>query len=217
MNSSDEKFEKFSYELWQINWAVHLPHPIDESGERTICPSAAEECLDFVRRNAQILFDLDQQHNAFLHARVSAARQTYYERAGDFLALRERGELVGFFLGTPIDWDSYYIRHLCVLPAARGHGWTDSVISLVLHVLREHGVSMAETDVSPSNLITAHIANKFGFYPTGSHCTTRWGVLVRYVKLLDRESRSVFLNQFCHGIRPQAVIDAHLIDERSSK
>jgi len=214
MESRPRRSDKLSYELWRIDWDRYLPFPVDETGRLSICAGEAEECLEFIRCNSKALFELDPQDNPFRQLHTSSARAKYYERTGDFLAFRDQDRLVGCFLGTPIDWDSYYLRHLCVLPDSRGSKWIEVAGCLVLRVLQEHGVSMAEADAAPSNLISAHVMNKLGFYAVGSSCTTRWGALVRYVKLLDPHSNKVFLDQFCLGIRPSAVLNANLSNER---
>ena len=197
---------KLSYELWGIDWEKHLPATIGGNERLSIGLGDVDECLEFVIRNFQVIFDLRSEDRRFGRPELLDAKRRYYERAGDFLAFRDAGRLVGFFLGTPSDCDSYYYRHVCVLPESRGQRWVQTVTGLVLRVLGEYGVSLVEADAAPSNLITQHLLNKYGFYPAGLLCTTRWGAIARYVKFLDGDAKDVFLRQFCSGIRPECRV-----------
>src|SRR5262245_23853928 len=122
MQGQGSAIPKLSSELWQVDWDRHLPHPIDGGQQRLIVRGDARECLECSRAHAGELYGSAAHEDAF-ESTASAARDRYYERAGDFLAFREGGALVGFLVGTPLDWDSYYLRYACVLPDARCAGW----------------------------------------------------------------------------------------------
>ena len=197
---------KLSYEIWGIEWERHLPVQVAGNAQRTIELGDPAECLDLLSRNSEAIFDLTPDDRRFGHSGSDRARRRFYEQAADFFAFRDAGRLVGFFVGNPIDWDSYYMRHICVLPESRGCGWMEATGVFLLPVLAEYGVSIVESHTSPSNFISQHYAAKFGVFPVGSVCTTRWGTLIHYMGFLNSEAKETFRRQFCSGIQPESRV-----------
>jgi len=130
---------------------------------------------------------------------ASPARQTFYRHLGDFFAFRNEGSLVGFLVGNPIDWSSYYIRQVGVLPDFQHNKLCQTLVSSLAIYLRRHGVARIEIDIAPNNHKNIHIFNKLGFKIAGTLLTERWGAVVHLVKLLEDDNNRVFQQQFCHG------------------
>lgn len=90
-----------------------------------------------------------------------------------------------------------------MIPEYQGNGNYQKLLLHLLHVLSTHGVERVEGDVAPSNLGHIHVLNKLQFNITGFSISDRWGTMLHFTKFLRKETESLFLNQFCHGVKPQ--------------
>jgi len=132
-----------------------------------------------------------------------AAKNRYYEEYGDVFVFEHGNKTVGLLVCTPVDWGTYYIRFVAVLPEYGGRKLFQTLLPVLLDVLSASVVERVEAETSPSNLAFVHIMNKFSFNVTGTVLSERWGALVRFTRFLDGNSEDVFLRQFCTGVRYQ--------------
>jgi len=191
--------------LYGINWDDHFPVELREKNgtvsNRRIVRSSAQEVFDFYGKHYDEIFLRSGQPHPFFVEPMNEQRLRYYEIMGDFLAYVDQDQVVGVFVGNPLDWSTYYLRTSGLLPSHQSLGFTGNMLDVLFPVLRSHGIRRAEVDVAPGNYIEIEYMSKRGFRPTGYHSSDRWGTLLRLCKYLDSQCEETFLNQLCDGPR----------------
>lgn len=200
--SSRQKNLPFSTRVYGIEWDKYFPKKFTSS-RVSVHHSNFESCAQFLSANYSQLDSSNEYDFKPIYDGSDAAKANYYKELGDFFEFRSEGELIGSFIGTPIDWSSYYLRAVIFTEKNRDKKVFQEFMLYFLDVLRQNGIARAEGDVSSSNLINVHVLNKLKFNITGISVTERWGTFIKFTKFLNPTNEKRFLNRFCHGIRPQ--------------
>lgn len=202
-----QTIESGSTRIYRIDWNKYFPHKI-ESTPLTITRGNYDLAVEFMKLHFKEIHQVSDDEK-FLPEDYSESKRRYYKEFGDFFFFRDNDHLVGFFVGTLLDWSSYYIRNCSILPSFQNKKIYQNMISRLLDGLGENNVDRVEVDVSPSNLAAIHIFNKLKFNVTGTTLSERWGSNVKFTKFLNHKNETVFLDQFCYGVRPQRNVDAN--------
>ena len=181
---------ELSKEFYGISWEDYFP--------RNLAPGSSVELSNF-----EEFSEFLKKHEA--RSLDEKTRVAYYRIAGDYFAFRHEGVLAGVFVGTPVDWSTYYLRYALILPEFRLKGLWQGFLTHFLSVLKKYGIERVEGDVSPSNLGQIHTFNKMQFNITGMQVTERWGTVLKFTKYLSGASESQFLDRFCEGVQPQRI------------
>ena len=188
--------------MWHLDWSDHLPLTLTDDGV-AVQHGVFNDAMPFIISNFAAMFEEDPADPRFLQSRATEAKAHYYRRCADFFEFKDGAVTVGCLICTPVDWSTYYIRFCAFLPAYQGRQLLQRFFPAFFRVLKAVGVERVETETSPSNIAVMHIMNRFRFNVTGTILSERWGALVRFTKFLDNESETVFLRQYCTGIRYQ--------------
>lgn len=196
-----------SERLYGIEWEDHFPLPL-QSGESSdrVEVASYDRAMEFVRQHHDRIFQQDLWNSPFRSAGDPEARERYYRESADcflFIDGQSGDKPYGVYLGTPVDWSTYYLRYCAVFPEYQQGGRVQALLEHLLSVFRGAGLERVEVEISPSNLVNLHLFNKHKFNITGMQLSDRWGAVVRMTRFLSRDSESSFLDQFCYGIRPQ--------------
>jgi ribosomal protein S18 acetylase RimI-like enzyme len=188
-----------SLALLGVKWQEYFPLTVPETSLKiTTCQYAVAE--EFLTCNWNRIYRQDSTDRRFLSETAHLSRRrAYYRIAGDFFSFLDGEKCVGIFIGTPIDWSSYYFRNCSILPEYQGLGLYQTLLKHLLSVLKLCGVDRVEGDVAPTNLGHVHILNRLGFVVSGLNLTDRWGSLLHFTRFMNEESSQIFLGQFCHG------------------
>jgi hypothetical protein len=190
---------QLSQRIYDIHWEDYFPWKFEGHEARAADP---ELCYAFIQLHREE-FKLLAAGDGFFDEMSNPRRQKYYEVAGDFFSYYVDNKMVGFFIGTPVDWSTYYIRFVWILSEHRKKGFYQNFLGYLLAILSRHGIARTQIDIAPSNLAHMHILNKLKFNTTGFSLSERWGALVHLTRFLDVESAEVFLNRYCVGVKPQ--------------
>jgi hypothetical protein len=193
-----------SEKLWKIDWSKYLPVKLGDSGI-TLDQGSYEVNSRFAAEHLPEIYETDRFSSAFRAGETNDAKPIYYRELVDFLSFIEEssGRLIGIATGLPSDWSTYYIRHCALIPEMQGKHVGHHYIAVLIAALTDAKVSRLECDVSPANLLNINMLNKHRFNVTGVTLSERWGSLLRLTRFLDRECETVFLDQFCWGVRHQ--------------
>ncbi len=191
-----------SVALWGTPWSANFPVQLSDTTV-TVETGTYEEVAEFSRAHYREIYENDPATSPFLLAEEAPAKEEYYSRNGDFFLFKDEGRVVGFFVGTPIDWGSYYLRNASLLPRYQGKKLYQKFLVYFLECLAARGIKRAEGDVAPSNLGHIHVLNKLAFNISGFNISERWGALVHFTRFLDETHEQRFLDQFCWGVKPQ--------------
>ncbi len=191
-----------SSSIWNINWNDYFPFNINQKGFVAEY-STHEEFSAFAKVHFARVFRQDSYQTSFLWSESGTAKTRYYKEAGDFFVFKMNQKTIGGFVGTPIDWSSYYLRSFALLPEYEGHQILSLFLKHLFKCLEEVGVERIEGDTSPSNLTIIQILTRLRFNITGMTLSERWGSQLRLSKFLSTKHEQVFLDQFCFGARPQ--------------
>jgi RimJ/RimL family protein N-acetyltransferase len=193
---------KFSESVWNIDWSEHLPCQVTQDGI-VVDYSTFERALPFIAAHFATIYEEDPATSSFPQRGMTEAKSRYYRQFADTFEFKDRGETVGFFICTPVDWSTYYLRFIAILKEYQGKKLFQEFLPTLFDILGSAGVERVEADTSPSNLAIVHILNKFKFNVAGTNLTDRWGALIRFTRFLDRASEGIFLRQYCTGIKYQ--------------
>jgi hypothetical protein len=196
-----ENKKSFSSRMYGFDWGQYFPMKISEDEE--IRMVNFEVAASFIKENHAEIFEQDQWGNPFLKEDSQKSKQYYYEEMADCFMFCKGDINYGIYIGTPIDWSSYYIRFGALIKAFRNGGRTQFLIEHIVNVLRMNSFGRVETDVAPSNLANIHVYNKLQFNINGITLTERWGALLHFTKYLNLTGEKIFLDQYCVGTRSQ--------------
>lgn len=203
--SSLDKNISLTEKIFGLNWSEYFPLELGNPGE-FIQIADLKTSSDFFKKNYESIYQKNIWNSPFLSSGSSITKEKYYETAGDFFAFMDGNKVTGIFVGTLVDWSTYYFRNCSILPEYQGGGRYQKLLKHLLMILKKHSVERVEGDIAPSNLGHIHVLNKLGFNITGLNLSERWGSLVHFTKYLNPTHESVFLDQFCEGVRPQIKV-----------
>jgi GNAT superfamily N-acetyltransferase len=173
--------------------------PLYLSPEDHVVIAELSQVLEFLSKNFQEGFETARASAAFAGEPFSESKRRYYERVSDCFLFKHGDTTIGSFLGTAIDWSTYYIRNILILPEYQGQGRWQRFLTHLLEILQEAEVDRVEIDVSPANLKHLRALNKLDFNVSGLNLTDRWGGLLKLTKFLKPRRHGIFLEQFCGG------------------
>lgn len=188
--------QTLSQRLWGVDWG--LPSC---KGDTRIELSCFDEIAPFLAREAEEMFGVNEARH-WLHEPMSPAKLLFL-RESDVFAFRSGDELVGYALGQPSDWSTYYIRSMGVLRSNQGRGLVAAVERVLAAALAPAGVHRIEADTAADNTAMAFAFMRCGWVATGFTNSDRWGAMVRYTRYLSEEATAAFRNQFCLDVRPR--------------
>ncbi len=163
-----------SERIWGFDWASIFPVELTgkvSTQQFRIVLIDYEEAKAFSKEHFAVIY---QNYGAAgLSREESLRRDQYYSHYGDFFGFYSVSELrlVGMFTGTPIDWNSYYLRNASILPEYQNEGMYQQFLKIFLAQLERHGVKKAEGDIEPAHHAHFHILNKLGFVVVGTNAT----------------------------------------------
>ncbi len=219
------KIAKFSEKIYSLDWSQHFPKDfLSRDKEKiSIALISYEQALEFTKLNAAEIYDKNENESLrFLGSTGSQQLyKKYYYECGDFFGFYLNSKLMGFFVGTPIDWSSYYFRNCTLAKQIQNQGVYTQLLSYMMDILRNHGIERVLGDVSPSNLSHIHILNKLEFNVTGMNLSERWGAQLQFTKHLSQKHESTFLSHFCDGVKPQLrkrqqTMDVATLDQQNT-
>lgn len=197
---------KLSQELWGDSWFG--TDPIDLGHGLSIRLGDLDEAMPFVSSHYPRCFETDPGLSPFLDETFDERKRQFYRRVADVFVCRRHHHVVGIFIGNPKDWSTYYLRTAALLPEVRGGTAAKTFTALLLRRLAAANVKRVEVDTMPTNLAMVALLNRAGFNITGTCLSERWGALTCFTKYLNKEAESIFLDQFCTGVRYQRKISA---------
>jgi GNAT superfamily N-acetyltransferase len=181
--------------LWGIDYSESFPLQVSEDGI-TVDAVGVDEALEFVGEHYAAIFG-GAEGSPFWTEESPAARERYLRHACDIFAFRDGDEVVGLFIGNPVDWSTYYIRSMAFLPEYQGRALYQRFFAVLFERLAQAGIARIEAEAAPSNRRSAGVLMLQRFVVSGNVLSERWGGLVRYTKHLDTRVQGVFLRQFC--------------------
>lgn len=204
--SSKKQSNPLSSRLYGIDWNRHYPCEIGKTGV-IASYSSYEDCVDFLGKHFSLLDSENQFNFPTLPDGQKEAKARYYKEVGDFFEFRFKNQLIGSFVGTPIDWSSYYIRACAIEKNFHNLGIYQGFILKILPILSSHSIARVEVDLSTANLPCVHLFNKLKFNVTSLTSSDRWGTTLRMTKFLDKDREKQYLHRHCHGSCPQIIED----------
>lgn len=197
----EEKLHRVSLgaTLLGIDWQASLPMSfVKEDGLEFVLKSCSyAQGKNFLEENADRLFDANTVNHNFLMLYPSQTKETYYQQMVDHFAFIHQGEMVGYAAINMLDWSTYYLRYINVLPEYRGHKLVIDFVNYAMVELKRAGVERVEAQISANNAsqISKHV--RMGFVATGSSQSERWGSMIQLTKYLSEKHEAVFKRQFC--------------------
>lgn len=193
----------FSERFWGIQWSQLLPLSFEDA-RLTVQRTDAKEGMEFLDRFYSEIFGAEPSLQPFFEGsspHYSSTRRRYYDEFGDFFKFcaPDRGhQMVGLFIGTPVDWSTYYLRYLALLPGFTGFDVGYRLLEWINLQLAQSGhIGRIETEASPLNGWSVPTFTRLGFHITGTNLTDRWGAALRFTKFVDPQAKQIFRNQFC--------------------
>ena len=181
-----------SKRYWGLDWNEHLPWSFEDIRVESASFDAA---FPFIQEHYPRIFGMHAGDARFLANPMTEAKRRFCAESDTFL-FRTDAQEVGVFMANPIDWSSYYMRTVGVLPEFRDRKVFARFLEQLYGPLRKAGVERVETECSPGNAPVMRTLVAQGFMVTSTATSERWGATVRFTKLLTAEAESVFLRQF---------------------
>ncbi len=188
--------DTLSWRWFGIDWRQHLPW---DTGDLTIAYGTHEDALPFIRDHYPAIFGPNAE--GWTAEPFTPAKLRFLQES-DVFVVRDRQRVAGIALGNPLDWSSYYIRSLALLPEYRGRGVPRQLLRRLAPVLRHAGVTRIETDVAPGNRDSTLTHELLGFVATGMNNHDRWGSLLRFTGYLTDEAEQTHRRMFCASGKP---------------
>lgn len=184
-------------QLWNFDWADYLPDNLNR--DIVVRRSSLSEMEDFARNHFERIYRQNPTSSRFAWFEQTESKSRFYATQGDFIALECRGAIIGMFVGNAIDWSSYYIRNIAILPEWQGRGTFQQLLAWVFATMERIGVDRVEADVSLSNIASLKGSLNAGFTVVGHSVSERWGALALLRKVISPTHRAIFNRQFCHS------------------
>lgn len=191
---------RLSQQLWNINWADHVPARL-ASSNLVVSEVSHEQATAFLRRANAHVFGEQGPWAAQRQREDPAAKQKYFEVACDAFGFWDDESLIGLFIGNPTDWSSYYMRWLCVAPEFQKKRVSTEFLQMLFRILRAAGVARVECETAPNNTAGTAGLTSLGFRVAGMSLSERWGALTRLYKHLDEQAEGAFVEAFCSASR----------------
>ena len=193
---SDTPRDTLSWRWFGIDWREHMPW---NAGDLSIEYGTHDDALPFIRDHYPSIFGPPRE--GWTVEPFTAAKLRFLQES-DVFVIRDRERVAGIAIGNPLDWSSYYIRSLALLPEYRGRNVPRSLLQRIAPELRRAGVVRIETDVVPTNTDSTLTHELLGFVATGMNNHDRWGSLLRFTGYLDDEVDETYRKKFCASGKP---------------
>lgn len=185
-----------SRRLWGLCWDTVLPWSIDDVSVEV---GTFADALPFIRDHYARIFGEGSAPGRFLSDPMTGAKRRFGDEM-DVLAFRHEDSTVGLLMAHPLDWSTYYMRSVALLPEYRDRRLLTRLVERTFSPLREVGVERIEGDCAPTNGAMMRMLVGLGFLVTSTANSERWGAHVRFTKYLRDDAEDVFARQFC-GVR----------------
>lgn len=192
-----------SKRIYGLDWAQLLPFKMTD--KIVVMAGSWESTVHFFNENWHSIYKesstgSEDKSSPFLATEPHKNRSSYYRETADIFHFTINKNIVGVLIGTPLDWSSYYIRNVSILPKYQGKKIYQTFLHHFLPILKSHHVDRVHIEVSMGNLRHIHILNKLKFNVVGTLLSERWGGLLIFIKHLSPNPKRVFLKQFCQGV-----------------
>jgi RimJ/RimL family protein N-acetyltransferase len=185
--------EPLSKRVWGFDWRVELPWSFDDV---TAVAGTFDQALDFVAEHYATIFQKSNAAARFLDDPLTNAKRRFCAEM-DVVLYRHAGRVIGVWLGHPVDWSTYYVRSVALLPEYRDRRVMTEFVKRTYVPLAAAGVERIECECSPANIPMMKIMASLGFIVVATANSERWGATVRFSKFLRPEAERVFARQFC--------------------
>ncbi|XYH92913.1 GNAT family N-acetyltransferase [Sorangium sp. So ce1128] len=184
--------ESLAMRWWNLDWRAYLPLTL---GDVTVELGTLADAESFIRAHYPGMFAAPDGASWLADPMTEAKRRFYHD--ADIFLFRDCDRSVGLQIGHPIDWSTYYVRTVALLPEHRGRGLLAGLTAHVANVLAGAGVERIEGDIPPTNMANLLAQTRLGYVATGTLNSDRWGLLVRMTKYLRDDADAVFRRQYC--------------------
>ncbi len=131
----------------------------------------------YLKRHYATLFDAKEY--------LADPRKTlFFEGLADAAMLMDGMTEAGGFLGEQNEWNSYYIRHISIVPMYQNRGLWTAALRKIIDEVGKLGLQALTIDTSCTNHRQIHILNKHGFIIQGLTTSPAWGNLLRFSLIL---------------------------------
>jgi ribosomal protein S18 acetylase RimI-like enzyme len=191
-----------SSRIWGLDWGCHLPWTL---GNVTVTVGHFADALAFVGDHYAEIFG-DGKESGFLSDPFTEAKRRFGDEM-DVFSIRADGQVVGLLIAHPLDWTTYYMRSVAILPAYRDRKLFNQIVERCFAPLASAGVERIEGETAPTNVVMMRALTGLGFLVTSTANSERWGATVRFTKFLREEAASLFAEKFCRTppVRGQAA------------
>ncbi len=177
---------------WDLDWGRVFPWTFEEIQVES---ARFDEALPFIREHYPSIFGTDAGEQRFLASPMNEAKRRFCDESDAFL-FRDGSRVVGLLLANPVDWSTYYMRSVAMLPEFRERRLLTRFMERSYEPLRRAGVERIEGECSPANTAMMRMLVGQGFLVTSTANSERWGSTVRFTKFLTEDHEAVFLRQF---------------------
>lgn len=189
-----------SVRLWGLDWRSVLPWSFDDV---IVEAGTFAEATPFVEEHYAPIFRAAGADTRFLGDPMTPAKRRFSD-AMDVFLMRHEGRVVGTLMAHPLDWSSYYMRSVAILPAHRDRRVLTRLVEAMYAPLRAAGVERMEGEISPTNLPMMRMLVGLGWVVNATVNSERWGTMVRLVKFLHEDAEATFSERFCAmRVRPR--------------
>lgn len=187
--------------LFKFSWQKFFPYSyeknINERNQQVSFEiSNSDEVNDFVKNHYKEIFSKNLEESPFTILKSSPFKEAFSRICMDHFIFKVDDEPIGFFMGNLVDWESYYLRYINILPNFRRYQISMDFYHYFLDVLNRVGVNKAEAHLSSNNSSQIKKLIKLGFILTGQQLTIRWGTLANFSKYFDEDENHKFQGQF---------------------
>lgn len=190
--------------LWGLDWSTALPWTF---GDVTVEVGTFDDAAPFVTAHYRRIFRADGADTRFIADPMTPAKRRFSD-AMDVFLMRHDGHVIGTFLGHPLDWSTYYMRSVAILPEYRDRRLLTRLVEAMYGPLQAVGVERMEGEVSPANLPMMRMLVGLGWLVSATVNSERWGTMVRLTKFLRDDAETTFVHHFCGlQVRPARDVD----------
>ncbi|RYZ90115.1 MAG: hypothetical protein EOP04_04900 [Proteobacteria bacterium] len=185
-----------STQIWGINWTKEFPTLLG-SGIRIEYKRFAECKADAIKIMAQG-YKLNEQPPMFADKTSSTFKDKFYDHMGDFFIFIDpaTNAKIGVAVCVLKDHASIDFRTIVLLDEYQNKGIYPEFMELLATILKRHGVSRIEGDLSPTNGKHHQVLAKMGFCFTGMSSSSGHGLLNHVVRYLDDDDKAVYTDLF---------------------